>query len=244
MRGRAARWLRRQRLRRRVSDSSNLSRESGVMRILVIVSLLLIVRMGAAETQVGGALPEGATITYRADESPYRVMATLSVPANSKLIIEPGVALHFDAGAGLVVNGELRAMGAAEKRIHLTRLPDSAGTWNGVRFSKTNRDNRMAHVDMEYSDGGGSHIRADDSSLRLSHMTWKNVSPRRAILDLRGATSFEVANCLFPDVDAREPFHYDGHVPMGGFAIIRNCVFGKTRGYNDVIDMSTAKAPG
>lgn len=97
---------------------------------------------------------------------------------------------------------------------------------------------------MEGSDGGGAPIRADDSTVRIDHVTWAHVDPRRQIVSLRGASSFEISFCVFPTLGCAEHVLYQGHVPEGGFAIIRNSTFGGNAGHDDVIDVSTAQAPG
>jgi hypothetical protein len=197
----------------------------------------------ASGKDASGALPSGTTV-WTALDSAVHVTRTIVVPPDATLQIEPGVTVHFDEGSGITVNGRLRIEGSESQHVRLTRSPTTTGTWNGIRFVRTAKDNRLAFVDMEWSDGGGAHIRADDSAVRLDHVTWEHLNPRRQIIDLRGATSFEISSCVFPTLGSAEHVHYQGHVPEGGFAILRGNLFGGNTGYNDVIDMSTAKAPG
>ena len=66
-------------------------------------------------TDVSGVIAADAVWTI--EESPYRVVGDITVPAGIELAIEPGVLVQFQNGTGLTVNGRLDAEGSPFERI-------------------------------------------------------------------------------------------------------------------------------
>ncbi|HZW08744.1 MAG TPA: choice-of-anchor J domain-containing protein [Phycisphaerales bacterium] len=54
----------------------------------------------------------GETVVWTAADSPYEICENISIPPNSKIIVESGVEAHFDQGTQLVVGGTLEVQGA------------------------------------------------------------------------------------------------------------------------------------
>jgi len=77
-----------------------------------------------AVTSVGGVLP-GSTVWTEA-MSPVVLKGPLLVPQGTSLKIEPGVEVQFN-GYFLRVEGELRAIGAADKRVRFTGKSGEVG---------------------------------------------------------------------------------------------------------------------
>lgn len=72
--------------------------------------------------------------TLTAQSSPYLISEFVLVKKNVSLQIQPGT-LIWSNGAGLVVNGQLDAMGEVENRIRFRSLSDSP--WKGITLSNS-----------------------------------------------------------------------------------------------------------
>ncbi|WP_162903368.1 T9SS type A sorting domain-containing protein [Taibaiella koreensis] len=104
---------------------------------IALVSALLPVQ---AQTNVTGPTVSGA---WTLSGSPYIVKADLTVPAGSKLRIDPGVQVLVDGPYLITVNGSLLANGKEAQRISF-RAKDTTGWgnimvghggWRGIHFS-------------------------------------------------------------------------------------------------------------
>ncbi|GLI04761.1 hypothetical protein YDYSG_07910 [Paenibacillus tyrfis] len=76
--------------------------------------------------------------TWTKSESPYIVTIDAIVQPGVSLTIEPGVEVKFRSGAGLNVQGQLRAVGTSEEPIRLTAddtAPDNK-KWKGIVLAK------------------------------------------------------------------------------------------------------------
>jgi hypothetical protein len=92
-----------------------------------LVSVNLIVSTADAETSVSGIV---TTTTWTADNSPYRVLDTLTVPAGITLTIDAGVDVLFDADVPMFVEGRMRAYGTVDDSIRFVGT-DIVG-WGGI----------------------------------------------------------------------------------------------------------------
>lgn len=80
--------------------------------------------------------------------------STVTVPADAKLVIRPGVVLSFASGTRLLVNGKLEAPGTADAPIILTGAEKTPGFWDGVVLQHaSSAENKLAHVTIEYAGG-------------------------------------------------------------------------------------------
>jgi len=189
-------------------------------------------------SEISGALAGNRTLD--AASGPWRVTADLTVPAGLTLTIEPGTTLYFDQDAGIAVSGRLLAEGTAYRRIRMTRVPGTATTWAGVTLTATDRENRLAYVDMEYGDSGPQWVRIDNSRLLIDNVTWARTS--KNVLEVVHPRLI-VQNSVFPDNDDEEGVH--GHGLTGSeYLILRGNTFGRPSGYQDVVDFSGGELPG
>jgi hypothetical protein len=169
--------------------------------------------------------------------SPYTVSNTLTVVAGVTLTIEPGVTVLFAPGTSLVINGRLLAEGESTNRIIFTRSGTS-GTWGQLLFNASATTSRVAHAEMRYF--ASPAIEGHNTALYLDSINWTNSTV--APVDLH-TCSIELLNSYFPGGGANEPVHFNG-MPANGHALIKNCVFGSTTGYNDIIDFTGGNRPG
>ena len=97
----------------------------------------------------GGTLTEDTLITT--SPYPYAITASIIVPAEITLTVEPGVTFHFKENRYLRVNGggRLLAEGTAAQPIVFTR--QGSEYWGGILLDQTQEDNRIAHAVIEYT---------------------------------------------------------------------------------------------
>ncbi len=83
------------------------------------------------------------------NDLPYVISGGLTVDKNATLTLLPGTQLYFHAGARLLVEGSLRALGEAGKTVEFNgdrldapynRYP---GSWPGLYFSETSKANTL-----------------------------------------------------------------------------------------------------
>ncbi|MCU0680201.1 MAG: right-handed parallel beta-helix repeat-containing protein [Planctomycetes bacterium] len=109
--------------------------------LLVIAVVFLSLGAGTvkAETPVSGSI---SNPVWTAANSPYNINGDLEVLAGATLTIEPGTVVKFSKGARLIVSGELKAIGTADKRIVFTSQESNParGNWGGIQFSDSSTD--------------------------------------------------------------------------------------------------------
>lgn len=169
--------------------------------------------------------------------SPYVVSGNLTIASGATLTIEPGVTVLFDPGAGITTEGRLIAEGTPANRITFTRS-GSSGTWDQLYFSANSTTSRIAHADMAYF--ASSACEAHNTALHLDGLWWTNSTA--PAVDLH-SSSIVLLNSYIPGGAGNEPVHFSG-MPANGHALIKGCVFGAPRGYNDSIDFTGGNRPG
>jgi hypothetical protein len=175
--------------------------------------------------------------TWTAAGSPYVISNNLTVVAGVTLTIEPGVTLLFDQGRGMTINGRLLAEGTTEAPITFTRNV-GATTWSQLAFTANNTTSRIAHADMSFF--SASAIEATATALNLDSIRWTDSTVQ--VVDLHDC-SIVLLNSFIPGGAGNEPVHFSG-MPANGHALIKGCVFGAPRGYNDSIDFTGGNRPG
>ena len=114
------------------------------------VEVPLIISTG---TNVSGIINSDTTWTLA--NSPYIVIGNVLVSQNVTLTIEPGVAVKFDSGKSLQINGTLIARGTSTNKITFSsNQPSPApGDWGYLLFTDTSVD---ATFDANGNYTGGS----------------------------------------------------------------------------------------
>jgi hypothetical protein len=100
-------------------------------------------------TKHNGALTADATWT--AAESPHVLTANLTIDAGRTLTLEPCAVVQVAAKIGILVEGKLLAVGAADKPIRIERA-DAATAWKNIE-TRAGAELRLAYVTVE---GGGN----------------------------------------------------------------------------------------
>lgn len=119
--------------------------------LLLLFSFLLIINTAYSQTNIP---PGNVSGTWTFLNSPYNIQGDISIPDDSTLIIEPGVAVVFQGHYALYVLGQLKAVGTPANRITFTVNdttgfydPDTTlGGWYGIRFIDTPQDNDTSQI--------------------------------------------------------------------------------------------------
>jgi hypothetical protein len=174
---------------------------------------------------------------WTAANSPYIISSTLTVAAGATLTIEPGVTVLFNQGLGMTINGRLIAEGTPADHIVFTRNA-GASSWNQIAFTANSSTSRLAHAEMDYF--AAAAIEATGTTLYLDSIVWTNSTA--AVVDLHSC-SVTLLNSYIPGGAGNEPVHFST-MPANGHALVKGCVFGAPRGYNDSVDFTGGNRPG
>ena len=118
--------------------------------------------------------------TWQKLDIPYYIRSSLTYSVDAALILEAGVSLTFNSGAGLSVSssGSLKAVGIEGEPILFTGLEASPGYWKGIEFSRSNSiNNQLDYVTIEY---GVININTDSTSGSPVRLGVKNALLRYA----------------------------------------------------------------
>lgn len=195
-------------------------------------------RTGGSPTTHSGTLAGDEVWTVAA--GPHEVTASVMVPADTTLTIEPGATLYFAAGTSLEIRGRLLAEGTENARIRFTRDPGGSSSWGPVALQATQQDNRLVNIDFAYSSAGSHSLGIHDSRVWLEGCTWSGTTD--TIIELDNATA-DIRRCVFPTIDQNEIIHGNG-MPADSHVVIAENFFGSTTGYSDVIDFTGGRRPG
>ncbi len=167
--------------------------------------------------------------TWTESQSPYVVSLPITVGPDATLTIEPGVAVKFDYGASLFIDGVLNASGTQNKPIYFTSYYDDSvggdtngdgsdsfpyvGDWSNIVVNSTAAPSVLDHVFIRYSNGGlflynGGSVNSDalESDKEIlaigSHSTFTNLTVPH--LEIFGSSVLDVdkANITNPDMTA------------------------------------------
>jgi hypothetical protein len=194
-----------------------------------------------SSTAAGGTI--SGAVTWSAANGPYQVDSTLNIAAGATLNIEPGTVVYLGSGANLVVQagGRLLAEGTEAAPIHFTRAPGATARWGGIEVIGTigSPETRITHAHIAFNNATAIH--AASGSVFLDHLTFGSTDRQYVSLD---ASSFVVSHCVFPDATAAfELAHGTGGIRGDGHGLFIRNVFGRTQGYNDVIDFTGGQRP-
>ena len=128
----------------------------------------------------GTRAPSVATGTWSRSNSPYRVLAPISVPAGAAWEVEAGVEILFDADVAVHVHGRVHVRGAEGDSVFFR--PGTAGEWGGLRIDSPDSSSMLyavlsdARTHGGAPDGNGGAVFVTDSlcRLRLEHATLRD----------------------------------------------------------------------
>ena len=196
---------------------------------------------GTTTPVAGGALT--ADTRWTAAGGPYTIKAGLTVNAGATLTIEPGASVYLGDGVDLKVanGGRIVAEGTSTQAISFVSAPGAGASWGGITINGAagSVETRLAHV---YFEGNGTTcIEVAGGTLSLDHADFGTTTHQYVALD---DSSFLISNCHFPTSTAAfELLHGTGGIKVGGRGVVRDCFFGSTTGYNDIVDFTGGNRP-
>ena len=107
-----------------------------------------------AQTNIPGGNVSG---TWTVAGSPYLIQASIMIPNDSTLTIEPGVTVNFQGTYKLLVFGQLLAIGTITNNITFTAA-DTTNGWKGIRFDgtlATNDTSKIIYCKLTYGNATG-----------------------------------------------------------------------------------------
>lgn len=153
-----------------VKDSLLFTLESGVQQDVLLLAY------GRDVTFMHGIdIPADSTLAA----GHYVVYDSLTVSQGATLSLQPGTTLYFHDKAFMKVSGRLVAEGTAaapivfrgdrtDRMFHYLPYDRIPGQWDGVVFTSTSNDNRLAHCDIHSANYG---IRVEQGDTALQRIT-------------------------------------------------------------------------
>jgi parallel beta-helix repeat protein len=126
--------------------------------------------LAKAPTIIGGKITEDTVLTL--EKSPYRINKNLEIPIDIKLTIESGVEISIDLYTGIVVEGNLYAIGTKDKWIKITSTKPSE-KWDGIKLN----DDSFDYDSEELIEGHGVLIEYCQISLARTAITVEKCNP-------------------------------------------------------------------
>jgi len=157
--------------------TSPTSSQSSVLPVLTVLPVLVALAGCSGEPRDSEDLPEGCLVIDADLQGPGDLVWTdvedepelpdVCVTADvrvrgTSLTIEPGVRVHFDAGASLAIEDDsaLSAVGTAEAPIVFEGASSMPGWWDGIVIRSDDVRNVVQHT--VFRDAGAGDVRADD----------------------------------------------------------------------------------
>lgn len=187
-------------------------------------------------TTVGGSI--AANQTWTKQGSPYNVTSSISIENGATLAIQAGTTVYLASGVNLTIanGGRLLAEGTAVAPISFASPANGSTAWGGITINGIvgSPETRIAYA--FFQGNGSTCIEVAGGTLWLDHATFLTTTHQYVSLD---NSSFVLSRCHFPPTTAQfEPLHGTGGIKTGGRGIVRECYFGATSGYNDIMDFT------
>ena len=171
--------------------------------------------------------------------SPYQVMADITIPPDTALIIDSGVEVIFFGYYSLTINGRIEANGATGDSVLFAPV-STATPWNGLRFLSATGQSALSycvftHSDSDYIWGGGA-IYLTASRVDIGHCLFlHNTTTEHTSYTYQhgGAICLEynydkasITNCVFENNTCTGPIA-DGGAICAAYSSppIQNCSF-------------------
>jgi predicted outer membrane repeat protein len=176
--------------------------------IQIIASYQGISRYRRVEIRGYGVPETGQTVSqlsagtvWRADQSPYYINQSLSVPPGGHLVIEKGTRIFFTGPYQLTIGPDARlsVRGSAADSVYITGIQAETG-WRGILLQDSGNDDTLSYCTIS----GVSALRGQNA------------------LSIRYSDPY-IAHCLF--TDNRSTFYGGALYMLGSGAIISDCVF-------------------
>lgn len=174
-----------------------------LVSVLPLAAVIILTSASLGDTIVPGGDVFG---TWSAAGSPYQIQGDITVPADSVLVIEPGVDVVFQEDCALAVAGVLTAVGTAQDSIRFT-APERA-EWSGLEFGENAGPIQLSYCIVERGaatgtgfdrDGGGINSIAADVSIASSTFRKNRAVGWGGALCLHaaGGAPAALSDCLF-----------------------------------------------
>ena len=181
---------------------------------------------------------EGAitTTTWTAENSPYRVTGTVTVPSGNTLTIEAGVDVLFDADVQFVVEGAIHAHGVEGDSVRF--IKGTADEWGGIRISG-GQENTFAYTRVSdghpegswpQNAGGGIWCEGSNTRLVMDHCTisGNTAGGHGGGLHTHNDAEVELSHCV---INGNSATGDGGGIRAAGInATLTNCTFYGNKG--------------
>jgi hypothetical protein len=157
----------------RISGRSKLMPQGSRIAFVLIPFLGCLARL-SADTLVSGPI-SGA---WTKENSPYRVVDNCTVADGQWLSIEPGVTVKFAPGLGIIVYGQIAAIGSAAERITFKGAGMPASNWQSIYIQK----------------GGGV---SGQGQFQYCNFSDASRAVHLGIFDINATLSVSIGNCTF-----------------------------------------------
>jgi hypothetical protein len=155
------------------------------LQLLALLLLGLAALASATPTLPTAAAARAAAVasdtTWNLAGSPYTIAELLTVERGATLSVEPGVELRFAAGAGLIIEGALRAEGSAAAPILFTGVTKAPAAWRGISAFGTSEAHAtisLRHATVEYAglNALGDALYMEHAQASIEHSTFRQAS--------------------------------------------------------------------
>ncbi len=154
---------------------------------------------------------DDSTIHWTVENSPYIVEDNLVIEKGTKLMIEPGVTVAFKTARGLIIRGELSAIGTEKDSIIFTFSPDTSFVgfkeyWRGFKFDSCGTNTKLEYCFFKGYLSDEFAIICDNSSPTFKHCIFPSFTPH---IETGGGIILCIHNS-FPSIEY-------SRLSMGGF---------------------------